>query len=97
MICTDDLVYAGHAGAGTGDTLLRPGHILVEPQRHVPGLAKLVIVEAQLIVVGAHKPLTSDSDRGHRADKWPDDTRGSEQAVHLLCAEMPTKLAEEGT
>jgi diadenosine tetraphosphate (Ap4A) HIT family hydrolase len=43
----DDLFYAGHASIPEGETTAYLGAMLVEPKRHVPGLADLTEIEAQ--------------------------------------------------
>jgi histidine triad (HIT) family protein len=48
-IYEDDLVYAGHASIPEGQTTACLGSLLVEPKRHVPGLADLTDHEAQAV------------------------------------------------
>ena len=43
----DDLLYAGHASIPPGEGTAYLGSLLVEPRRHVPGLADLTDAEAQ--------------------------------------------------
>jgi len=43
----DDLLYAGHAAPPPGDAEAYLGSLLVEPKRHVKGLAELTDKEAQ--------------------------------------------------
>ena len=46
-IYEDELVYAGHVRSDQGATYL--GHLMIEPKRHVPGLAELTDEEAQAL------------------------------------------------
>jgi len=48
-IYEDDRVYAGHAGIPEGQSTAYLGTLMVEPRRHVPGLADLTDAEAQAI------------------------------------------------
>ena len=48
-IYEDDLVYAGHAAIPEGEAVAYLGSLVVEPKRHVPGLAGLTDLEAQRI------------------------------------------------
>jgi diadenosine tetraphosphate (Ap4A) HIT family hydrolase len=43
----DDLLYSGHASIPEGEKTAYMGAVLVEPKRHVPGLADLSEIEAQ--------------------------------------------------
>jgi histidine triad (HIT) family protein len=43
----DDLLYAGHASIPAEEGVAYLGSLLVEPRRHVPGLADLTDAEAQ--------------------------------------------------
>ena len=43
----DDLVYAGHAAIPKGQTTSYLGSLMVEPKRHISGLANLTDEEAQ--------------------------------------------------
>ena len=45
----DELVYAGHASIPAGQLTAYLGSLLVEPKRHVPGLADLSDAEAQRV------------------------------------------------
>jgi diadenosine tetraphosphate (Ap4A) HIT family hydrolase len=45
----DDLVYAGHAAIPGGQATAYLGALLVEPRRHIPGLADLTDREAQRV------------------------------------------------
>jgi len=45
-IYEDDLLFAGHIGTQEGQVAY-PGYIMVETNRHAPGLADLTDVEAQ--------------------------------------------------
>ena len=46
-IYEDELVYAGHLRSDKSTTYL--GYLMVEPKRHIPGLAELTDVEAQAL------------------------------------------------
>jgi histidine triad (HIT) family protein len=48
-IYEDDLVYAGHDSIPESQSIAYLGSLLVEPKRHVPGLADLTDNEAQAI------------------------------------------------
>ena len=48
-IYEDDLAYVGHASIPEGQTTAYLGSLVVEPKRHVPGLADLTDLEAQRI------------------------------------------------
>ena len=48
-IYEDDLVYAGHAQIPEGQATAYLGYLMVEPKRHVAGLADLTDAEAQAI------------------------------------------------
>ncbi len=48
-IAEDDLVYAGHAQIRPGQTTAYLGYLMVEPQRHVPGLQELRDDEARAL------------------------------------------------
>lgn len=48
-IYEDDLVYIGHAQIREGQATAYLGYLMVEPKRHVPGVAELTDVEAQAI------------------------------------------------
>lgn len=45
----DELLYAGHAGIPDEAEEVYLGYLLLEPKRHVPGLAELTSEEAQAI------------------------------------------------
>jgi len=46
-IYEDGLIYIGHAQIREGQTTAYLGYLMVEPKRHVPGLADLTDIEAQ--------------------------------------------------
>ena len=48
-IYEDDLIYVGHAQIPEGQTKAYLGYVMVEPKRHVAGLADLTDAEAQRI------------------------------------------------
>jgi pimeloyl-ACP methyl ester carboxylesterase/diadenosine tetraphosphate (Ap4A) HIT family hydrolase len=48
-IYEDDLIYIGHAAVPDGETTAYLGALLIEPKRHIPGLASLTNAEAQRI------------------------------------------------
>lgn len=48
-IYEDDLLYVGHAQVPEGQTTVYLGYLMVEPKRHVPGLADLMDLEAQAL------------------------------------------------
>ena len=48
-IFEDDLIYVGHAQIREGQTTCYLGYLMVEPKRHVPGLANLTDIEAQML------------------------------------------------
>jgi histidine triad (HIT) family protein len=48
-IYQDNLVYAGHVEIPKGQTAVYLGYLMVEPQRHAPGLADLTDAEAQAL------------------------------------------------
>jgi diadenosine tetraphosphate (Ap4A) HIT family hydrolase len=50
-IYEDDLIYVGHAQIPDGQTSAYLGYLMLEPQRHVPGLADLTNAEAQALDV----------------------------------------------
>ena len=48
-IYQDDLIYVGHAQIREGQTTAYLGYLMVEPKRHVQGLADLTDKEAQTL------------------------------------------------
>jgi histidine triad (HIT) family protein len=67
-IYEDDLVYAGHANIREGQNSVYLGHLLVEPKRHIQGLADLTDVEAQalgLVVARLSHALKASEEAEH--------------------------------
>ena len=64
----DELIYAGHAAIPEGESTIYLGSLLVEPKRHVAGLADLTDAEAErlgLVVARLSRALTESEGAEH--------------------------------